>query len=64
MKTKHAYIHAHCTCVWPNESQAVSSSCVSPTNNSPYFCWSSRASPLRAHLYGNSSVVVLINSYH
>lgn len=63
-KTHTYIIHAHCTCFWPYESQAVSSSCVSPTNNSPYFCWSTRTSPLRAHLYGNSSVVVPINSYH
>lgn len=29
----HPFIHSHCTCFWSHESQAVSSSCVSPTNN-------------------------------
>ncbi len=54
----HPFIHSHCTCFWSHESQAVSSSCVSPTNMSTW------ASPLRADLHGNSSVVEPINSYH
>ncbi len=64
MKTKHTHLSTPTAPVFDHMSLKLSQAAVCLPQITPHFCWSTWASPLRADLYGNSSVVEQINSYH
>lgn len=64
MKTKHTHLSTPTAPVFDHMSLKLSQAAVCLPQITLHFCWSTRASPLGSDLYGNSSVVEPINSYH